>query len=134
MSQYDPDWAPPPKRDPDLRRVWVVQNQHRWDTASRTFVPKYDISPAREFGTLFDLLSPTAAPFNPEPIIAELHKKLHDFCDQDCLVAIGNPLLIGWATAIAAHYNDGHVRVLQWSGKAQRYVAVEAAGLFTFPD
>ena len=132
-SMYDPTWEPPVKRDPGLRRVWVVQNQHRWDRDGHVFVPKYDVSPAKDFGTLFDLLSPTAAPFNPDPIIAELTKKLRDFCDEDSLLAIGNPVLIGWATSIAAGYNGGRVRSLQWSGRDQRYIAVEASGLFTFP-
>lgn len=132
-QQYDPNWEPPARRSPGLRRVWIVQNQHRWDREAHTFVPKYDVSPAADYGTLFDLLSPTAAPFNSPPIITELTKKLRDFSDDDCLLAIGNPVLIGWATSIAAGFNGGRVRSLQWSGRDQRYIEIAATGLFTFP-
>lgn len=113
-------------------RVFVVQNQHRWNRDKQAFEPKYDLDPARVFGDLTFLLSPTAAPFRPEPIVAELKEKLADFRDGDSLLLVGNPVLIGFAVAIAADANDGNVAVLQWSGKDQRYIRVEATDLFTF--
>lgn len=112
-------------------RVFVVQNQHRWDRERQKFVPKFDLAPAAEFGELFYLLSPTAAPFRPEPIIEELRAKLADITPDDYILCVGNPLLIQWAGAVAAGFLGGRLRALQWSGKDQRYIAVEAAGLFT---
>lgn len=112
-----------------MKKVYVVQNQHRWDPASGTFVPKFDLSEAEAFGELVFLLGPTASPFRPEPLVKELNEKLRPFTDEDSLLCIGNPLLIGWSMAIAADHNEGKVASLQWSGKDQRYVRVVAQGL-----
>ena len=115
-------------------RVFVVQNQHRWDSAKERFVPKYDFASAEPFGSLEFLLSPTAAPFNVDPIVAELKDKLADFGPEDHLLLVGNPVLIGLACTIAAEANLGSVALLQWSGKDRRYIEVKAMGLFTFSD
>jgi hypothetical protein len=112
-------------------RVFVVQNQHKWDRDRQKFVPKFDLSPAEEFGELVFLLSPTAAPFRPDPIIQELRTKLAVITPEDYILCVGNPLLIQWAGAIAADFLGGRLRSLQWSGKDQRYIAVEVDGLFT---
>ncbi len=96
--------------------VYVVQDQHRWDEERRMFVPKFpSIRLAEEYGELSYLLSPTASPFVPGPIIQELDSKLSQIESEDYLLLIGNPVLIGWACAIAADYNDGRLNVLQWS-------------------
>lgn len=115
-------------------RVFVVQNQHRWNREQQRFEPKFDLTAAEPYGELVYLLSPTAAPFRPDPVIAELREKLCDFGPDDHLLLVGNPVLIGFAVAIAADINDGDISLLQWSGKDQRYIAVEATGLFTFSD
>ncbi|WVW77416.1 hypothetical protein Bhz59_00030 [Stenotrophomonas phage vB_SmaS_Bhz59] len=117
-----------------MSRVFVVQNQHRWDRDGRQFVPKYDISSAHQFGNIVELLSPTAAPFNSEPILEELRAKLADFKDEDYILCIGNPLLLAWAFAIAADANHGAAKALQWSGKDHRYIPVEVVDLFGPPD
>lgn len=108
-----------------MPRVFVVQCQHKMGDAGR-LVPKFDLSTAAQYGEIVFLLSPTASPFNPAPIVAELSEKLEDFGDEDSLLLIGNPCLIGWATAIAACQNDGFVRLLQWSGQTRSYIPVEA--------
>lgn len=113
-----------------MSRVFVVQNQHCWDREARAFVPKYDLSSAHQFGDMIELLSPTAAPFNPDPIIDELHAKLADFTDDDFILCIGNPLLLAWAFAIAAAANNGSAKALQWSGKERRYLPVSVDRLF----
>ena len=64
-------------------RVFVVQNQHRWNRDAGRFEPKFDLTPAQQFGELVYLLSPTAAPFRPEPVIEELREKLADFGPDD---------------------------------------------------
>lgn len=112
-------------------RVFVVQNQHRWDGGTQRFVPKYDMSSAEAYGPLVYLLSPTAAPFNSGPIIEELREKLREYRDGDHLLLIGNPALILAVGAIAASYNNGRVSVLQWSGKDQKYIDIQLDGLDT---
>ena len=106
--------------------VFVVQDSRRYNKLTGQFEKVHDISPAEEHGELRYLLTPTASPFNPDNIIHELHDGLRDFSDGDHLLLVGNPILIGWATAIAADYNEGRVSVLQWSGKDKRYIVVSA--------
>lgn len=113
------------------RLVYVVQNQHRWDTNKKGFVPKFDLTPAEDYGPLVYLLSPTAAPFNAAPIIEELKEKLSKFTEKDRLLLVGNPVLIGFAVAIASQVSGGNLTLLQWSGKDQRYIEVKAERLFT---
>lgn len=114
-----------------MSRVFILQKQMRWDERQGDLVPKFDLSSAEQYGEFEWLLSPTAAPFNSAPIIAELHEKLADYGDDDYLLLVGNPCLIGFATSIAADNNEGRVKLLQWSGKEHAYIVVEAA---LFPD
>lgn len=111
-------------------RVFVVQKQHRWDDQRQEFVPKFDLSPAEEYGTLEFLLSPTAAPFRPEALITDLRDKLQDIRTYDYLLLIGNPVLIGLATAVAADYLGGQVQLLQWHGKAKKYLPIQVHDVF----
>lgn len=112
-------------------RVFVVQNQHRSDPETGNMVPKFNLAPAAQYGELVYLLSPTAAPWRPDPLVEELSAKLADFTSADFLLLIGNPVLIGFATAIAAKANDGDINCLQWSGREQKYIVVRGRGLFT---
>lgn len=113
-------------------RVFVVQRQLRWDEKTQGLVSKFDLEPAREHGELVFLLGSSAAPFSSRSIIADLHRGLEDFGDNDHLLLIGNPCFIGWATAIAADNNDGRVAMLQWSGKDRRYLSVRSS-VFDWP-
>ena len=114
--------------------VYVVQKQHRWDAQKQELVQKYDLEPAEEYGDLVYLLSPTAAPFNSKPIVEELKESLYGFSDDDYLLLIGNPALIGFAVAIAADNNQGNLKLLQWSGKDKKYLPIKVNGLFTYDD
>jgi hypothetical protein len=110
--------------------VYVIQDVQRMDRETGLLSSKLDFGPAREFGELSFLLSPTAGPFNPDSIIDELHGKLCDFTGADCLLLVGNPVLIGLAVSIAASYNEGCVNLLQWSGSQRRYIMIHVADLF----
>jgi len=112
----------------DLMTVYAIQQQMRYDAARRELVPRFSsIYKAEKWGEIVYLLSPSAHPFNPELVLGDLHSKLQDFGDSDHLLLIGNPGLIGMATAIAAHYNDGSVKFLQWSGRHETYTEIHAA-------
>lgn len=109
-----------------MPRVFVIQNQHRLNNRSGELEPKFDFSSAEKHGDLIYLLSPTARPFSSEHVISQLKDKLINFGDDDCLLLIGNPCLIGFAVAIASWANAGRVRVLQWDGRRREYVIVES--------
>ena len=88
-------------------------------------MPKYDLSPAEQYGEIVELLSPTAKPFNPAPLVEELYIKLEKFGNDDFIICIGNPILLSMAVAVAADINDGKVRLLQWHGHRNEYVPVD---------
>lgn len=104
-----------------MSKVFVVQKQQRWDAARGMMVPKFDVEPARQYGELVFLLSPTAAPWNPDSIIGELRGKLIDFTSEDFLLLIGNPVIIGWTVTLAYQRTGGWLNLLQWSGKDGSY-------------
>ena len=106
--------------------VYVVQDQRRYDKDTGKYVNKFNLTSAEEHGELKYLLTPTASPFHPETLMPELWDRLKDFSDADALLLIGNPILIGWATAIAADANNGHVTLLQWHGRDRKYIPVTA--------
>ena len=104
--------------------VYVVQKSQRLNRTTGRLEDVFDLSSAEEHGSLQELLSPTAKPFAPEPIVAELYSKLENFSDGDFILCVGNPILIGLATAVAADINEGRVCLLQWNGHKQKYVPV----------
>lgn len=107
--------------------VFVVQQQMKYDPTVGELVPRFpSINKASVFGDLKHILSPSAHPFNPENVLGDIHETLSGFSDDDLLLLIGNPVLIGMCVGVAAHYNDGRVRMLQWSGRHSRYTEISA--------
>lgn len=106
--------------------VYAVQQQMRFDQAKGELVPRFtSIKKAERWGDIVYLLSPSAHPFNPDLVLGDLHEKLSSFNDEDHLLLIGNPGLIGMATALAAYYNEGRVKLLQWSGRHNEYTEIQ---------
>lgn len=106
--------------------VYVIQKQMRYDDRRRGLVSRFDLEPAKQYGELVFLLSSTAEPFSPEPVLEALRERLAPIKPGDYLLLVGNPCLIGWATAIAADLTEGQVNLLQWHGKERRYIEVKA--------
>lgn len=111
-------------------RVFIVQPPVYLDTKSNTLIPKFDFSSAEKYGKLVTLLSPSAAPFKNEKIVEELNDRLITFGKDDFILCVGNPTLIGIATAIAAHHSDGHIKVLQWHGRKREYIPIKVSTLW----
>ena len=109
--------------------VYIVQNHASYNHKTGLMVPRFDLSPAEQFGELVFLLSPITVPSNPKKVIAELRKKLRDFCDDDYLMMIGNPCLISFCAVVAADINEGRVNFLQYNGSQRAYRVVKAEGL-----
>ena len=107
--------------------VFAVQQQMRFDQVRKELVPRFtSINKAERWGQIVYLLSPSAHPFNPDLVLGDMHEKLSDFSDDDHLLLIGNPGLIGMTTTIAAWYNNGSVKLLQWSGRHNEYTEIVA--------
>lgn len=114
--------------------VYVVQDHRRYNRDTGEYESVHDLSPAEEYGELRYLLTPTAAPWSPDTVLPDLWAGLAQFGDEDFLLLNGNPILIGWATAVAADVNDGHVSFLQWHGRERRYTPVKSQVFPVDPD
>lgn len=107
--------------------VYVVQEQFVYDPMSGQNKPRFPtLEKASDFGQIKFILEPAAHPFNQKSILGKFHSLLTEFCDDDYLILVGNPILLGMASAIAANYNSGRVKFLQWSPKGERYVLVQS--------
>ena len=105
--------------------VYLPQRPMMKDSTG-AWIPKWDLSSAGEYGTIVPVLSSQAKPFNSAPIIAEIKAALENYSDDDYIIAIGNPALLSWCVAIAAWYNGGFTRMLQWSSIDKKYLVIEA--------
>jgi len=108
--------------------VYVVQNPMRYDPEQGCVVPRYDLAPAERFGKLRVLFEERTSlrPEEAKRAIAKMNLVLESFTDDDYLLLIGNPALIGYATTLAAVHNGGKVRMLVWSGRDKDYGVVES--------
>ena len=108
-----------------MSKVYVVQSTRKRDQRDGSFKPKFDLEPAKTWGELVELVSPTAKPFNAQVLIDEMREKLKDFSDEDYLLPIGNVTIISMAVTLAQEQNNGRVKLLQWSGTNQSHVSIQ---------
>ncbi|MGZ8364801.1 MAG: hypothetical protein ACXWWG_00650 [Nitrospira sp.] len=100
-------------------RVFVVQSQ-----LLRDGMPKYDLTPAEDYGELVYLLDSTASQHRPHAVRNALVERLQSFTERDYLLPIGNPLFIGMASIVAAEFSPS-IKFLLWSGRDNQYMPVE---------
>jgi hypothetical protein len=104
-------------------KVYVVQETTRKIDGEWQRV--HDLTPALAYGELSILVSKKRyMTINSQPIINEFKRKLQKFSDDDYLLLIGDPLLIGLATTIAAQMNRGRVNLLKWDRETTQYLMV----------
>lgn len=85
-----------------------------------------NILPAEKFGKIVVMLDQkaTGTYIVPPETYTTLRKILRHFNDEDYLLLIGDPILIGIATAIALKENFGTANVLRWDKQEKKYVAL----------
>ena len=95
-------------------RVFIVQ-----DSPGRNYVD------ASRYGTVQEPLLPATANLflTTRPVIRTLRDKLRNFTDDDFLLLVGDPNIIGLACAIAASTNVGKYKTLKWDRDSRRYYA-----------
>lgn len=106
-----------------MSRVFIVQEVTRRDE-NGALRRVHDLSPAAVYGELVPLLGTDKPTLSPAPLVHEFKLKLRDFGDDDFLLAVGDPVAIGIAVAVAASMNRGHVKILKWNKEARAYIAV----------
>jgi|TARA_R100001163_G_scaffold1809_4_gene2812 hypothetical protein len=99
-----------------MKTVYIVQKPDE----------KKNILSAKDFGE-FKFVFPEKLNliWRPEETVSIAKKELRYFNDQDHLLLIGDPALIGICTAVAADYNRGKVKFLKWDNREFKYYPVE---------
>jgi|SRR5687768_4930248 len=110
--------------------VYLVQDTKTVDPKTGQLHSKFDFAAAEQFGEIVELLDPGDSPFKLEQAKQKLRKGLAMFTDEDYLLLVGSPVLIGLAVAVAADNNAGDVNMLQWSGAKRLYIPVKAQNIF----
>lgn len=95
--------------------VWVVQE-----------VPGRNVLPAKKFGALQTLLGAhQQIVVDSGSAVQLIQQKLATFCEDDYLLAIGDPAAIGIACAAAAQANAGRFKILKWDRQEREYYPVQ---------
>ena len=86
----------------------------------------YNVRSAEKFGDLKIMLPDRKQMILASgPLTFELQKHLKDFNDNDYLLLIGDPAIIGLCCAIASDFNNGKFKVLKWVRNDKRYYDLE---------
>ena len=84
-------------------------------------MPYRDILSAEEYGELVSIIEPGYQLY----IVEKVRVALKNFNDEDYLLLIGDPSIIGIACAIACDINMGKLKVLKWDRRRERYYPIE---------
>lgn len=88
--------------------------------------PRVNIVSASQWGDLESLTNPfDQIHLNPAKLVSQIRRKLRGFGDDDWLLAMGDPAIIGVAFAIAAEMNRGRVNLLKWDKMEKSYYPVK---------
>lgn len=97
---------------------------HEFDRAKT--VPKHDLTPAAAYGELEVLIQRNNIGIAAQPIVAQLRHDLRNYCDEDYILAVGDPVAIGLAISVAADCNRGKVSILKWDRQTRQYISLNA--------
>ena len=89
-------------------------------------MPYRDILSAEKYGELKPVLEPGyQLILSPAPTIQKIKRVLKNFTDDDYLLLMGDPSIIGVACAVASDINMGRFKVLKWDRKREKYYPLE---------
>jgi hypothetical protein len=109
-----------------MSKVYAPQVPSRYDSATRLWVPSVNLDPAKQFGELIVMLPPNANRLHISPLIVAMREQMKDYCEDDYVIAVGDPSLIAVASCIATRKAGGLLRILKWDRQSSTYLAVEA--------
>ena len=98
-----------------MGKVYVIQENS-----------KFNIISARQYGELVPIFEEgKQIMLSPAPAIRKLKHILKDFSDEDFLLLIGDPSMIGLACAVASSINRGKFKVLKYDRRTYEYYPIE---------
>ena len=88
--------------------------------------PGKNLLPAEAFGELSVIFNPKQqVMLSPGPAVNQLNHALRNFSDDDYLLLIGDPVLVGVCCSIAAKFNRGMYKVLKWDRQEHKYYVIQ---------
>tara|TARA_R100001510_G_C7608870_1_gene173072 strand:+ start:367 stop:684 length:318 start_codon:yes stop_codon:yes gene_type:complete len=98
-----------------MSTVYVVQE-----------MPGRDILSADKYGKLVPVMPPAyQVVLSPGPAVSKIKKVIKEYTDDDYILCLGDPSLIGIVCAHCAEMNRGKFNLLKWDKKHQKYYPIE---------
>lgn len=93
-------------------------------TPTGELAQRFDLSSAREYGTLHVLIPHGQNLHSTVPVVRQLNERLRAFTEDDYLLPLGDPAIMAAAAAIAARNTNGRLKILKWDRRAGVYLPV----------
>ena len=98
-----------------MAKVYVIQENS-----------KFNIISARSYGELVPVFEEgKQIMLSPAPATIKLKRILKDFNDDDYLLLIGDPAMIGLACSVASDVNMGRYKILKYDRRTFEYYPIE---------
>lgn len=88
--------------------------------------PRDSLTEAAVYGDIEILHTGNSVGIALAPTIAQFKTALRNFDDEDYILPVGDPVLIGIASVCAAQANRGQLKFLRWDRQTRNYIKVEA--------
>lgn len=105
--------------------VFIPQEPTRRDDVTGELISIMDFTKAAEYGETIVCLSPGRVALSPQPSIQKLKDCMRNFCDDDYLIAVGDPSVIAMAAAVASDNNRGRFKLLKYDARSKSYLTVQ---------
>lgn len=89
---------------------------------SKSWMDTVDLTPAAVYGSLQVVFQSPYISILPAPMVVEAKHTLRNFCDDDYVVAVGDPVAIAITSALAAENNMGRLKLLRWDRRTRQYI------------
>jgi len=86
---------------------------------------KKNVVSAMDFGSI-EIILPEGVQitFAAAPTVRRIREAMHKFNENDYIIAIGDPVAIGIACAVASERTGGKFKMLKWDRQENRYYPV----------
>lgn len=105
-----------------MSRVFVVCEPTRGYGSN--CVKAMNLTPAAKWGEIIVVVPDAQSFISPAKTMLGVHDVLKDFCDDDYVLPVGDPILMCSVAAVAMKNNSGKVRFLKWDRRNQDYLVV----------
>ena len=108
------------------RKVYVPNLPTRWDAATRSRVPSFDLNAAAAFGELVVLSEGPLSSDNINDVIDDVQQRSEAIEPDDLVLMVGDVVVTAACLALACD-NNKQVRVLRWEKNKRTYDIMEVS-------